>query len=142
MKITAEFNSNEELLSFINTFNTKGFIPAQGATIPVTPKKDPKPAAEVTKVETLKEADKKETPSNDVPWEDKKEEPKVEDTKKDEETKVTKEMVRAIFTTLIKAGKQADAKALTSKYGAKKVPDIKEEDYAAIFNEANALLEA
>lgn len=57
------------------------------------------------------------------------------------EPKITKEMIRAIFTKIIKVGKAAEAKALTAKYGAKKVPDLKEEDYAAVYKEANALLE-
>jgi hypothetical protein len=140
MKITAEFNSNEELMSFINTFNAKTFISGQGTAIPVIPVKDIKPTTDTKKAENPKNEDKKdtknETPAKDLPVEDKKEDPKVE------EKMITKEMVRAIFTTFIKAGMQTQAKTLTAKYGASKIPEIKEKDYAAIFNEANALLEA
>jgi len=141
MKITAEFNSNEEFLSFINTFNTKTFISDQGTTIPVTPVKDIKPTV----------VDKKDSKKEDIPKVNaevvgvseqysetvdakivKDEDPKV--------TKVTKEMVRAIFTKIIKAGKQKEAKALTAKYGASKIPEIKEGDYTAIYKEAEVLL--
>lgn len=144
MKITAEFNSNEELINFISAFSNKTVTPNPGKLAIVTPIKEDKPAANTKKAEA--EEEKKE----DIP--------KVNaeivgvsdqcsgtvdaEIVKDKDPKVTKEMVRAIFTTLIKAGKQEEAKALTSKYGAKKVPDIKEKDYTAIFNEANALLEA
>lgn len=136
MKITAEFNSNEELMNFINTFNAKTFISSQGTAIPVTPVKDIKPAADTKNTEDPKKDTKNETPAEDLPVKDKKEDPMVE------EKMITKEMVRAIFTTLIKAGMQTQAKTLTAKYGASKIPEIKEKDYAAIFNEANALLEA
>ncbi len=48
MKITAEFNSNEELASFISTFGAKGFVPEQGvASLKAT-----------KKIETVKEAGK------------------------------------------------------------------------------------
>jgi len=60
--------------------------------------------------------------------------------KKDEESKVTKEMVRAVFSQLIKKGKQKEAKELTSKYGAAKLSEVKEEDYAAILKDAEELL--
>jgi len=49
-------------------------------------------------------------------------------------------MVRAVFSKLIKAGKQQEAKDLTAKYGASKIPEIKEEDYVAILKEAEELL--
>lgn len=65
----------------------------------------------------------------------------VQTSATESEPKITKEMVRAVFTSVIKAGKAAEAKALTAKYGAKKVPDLKEEDYAAVYKEANILLE-
>lgn len=141
MKITAEFNSNEELINFISAFSTKAVTPSQEKTIPVTTVKDIKPTV----------ADKEDSKKEDIPKINaeiagvsdqysgtvdakivKDENPKV--------TKVTKEMVRAIFTKIIKAGKQQEAKALTAKYGASKIPEIKEGDYTAIYKEAEVLL--
>lgn len=57
-----------------------------------------------------------------------------------EEPKVTKETIRAAFAKLIKAGKAKEAKDITAKYGANKVPDLKEEDYASVLKEVEALL--
>lgn len=124
MKITAEFNSNEELLNFIKVFGKVqlnkdeelGVVIAENKKI--TTKKD-------KKVENL---------------EVKEEQLEITEDKKESNHKVTKEEVRAVFTKLIKAGKQKEAKELTAKYGAAKLPDVKEEDYVAIKEEAEALL--
>lgn len=121
MKITAEFNSNEELLSFISTFGAKittgqALYPVVGGTKePVT----------TNKVGTKQEV-KKETPKEEIP--------------KDEDIKITKEMVRSIFSKLIKAGKQKEAKEITERYGAKRLPDLEEEHYAAAYKDAEGLL--
>ncbi|MBD8046781.1 MULTISPECIES: hypothetical protein [Clostridium] len=136
MKITAEFNSNEELLNFINTFGANALVGTTKQETTVIEKKEDKkevikkenPVKEETKVE------KKESPK--VEEAEVKEEPKEEDTKPE----ITKEMVRATFTKLIQAGKQKEAKELTAKYGASKLPDLKEEHYAAVMKEAEALL--
>ncbi|MBV4427126.1 hypothetical protein [Clostridium tyrobutyricum] len=138
MKITAEFNSNEELLSFISTFGTKSLLPEVGVqelkevTQKPTVKKE-------TKVESTKNTKIEDKPENitkpaEAPKADKKSEPK------DEKQKITKEMVRAVFTKLIKAGKQKEAKDLTKKYGANRLPDIKEEDFEAVYKEAEELI--
>jgi two-component SAPR family response regulator len=132
MKITAEFNSNEELLNFISTFGTKTIQKAE-------PKQVVQASTRVKKVENkVTNTPKEESLPTESPKEDKTESPKED--KKEETSKITKEMIRAIFTKLIKAGKQQEAKTLTQKYGAAKVPDIKEEDYAAIYKEAEELL--
>jgi hypothetical protein len=145
MKITAEFNSVEELSSFINTFgtNTIGAIAAKQSTVVV--------AATESKKAIKSEDKPKEKIKDEVPKDDAKENvpSKEADTSgevsKGEEPpkgdpKITKEMVREVFTKIIKAGKQSEAKALTSKYGAAKLPEVKEEDYAAIFKEAEGLI--
>jgi hypothetical protein len=49
-------------------------------------------------------------------------------------------MVREKLGAAMKAGKQAEVKALVKKYGATKVPDLKEEYYKAVYEEAEALL--
>ena len=133
MKITAEFNSNEELLSFIGAFGAKNFIPSQGvaSTVSVvTPvvEKEGKPAAPIKPVEEIKEI----APSKEA------ETPKEDATK--EETKVTKEMVRERLGAIMKAGKQAEAKELVKKHGATGIPTLKEEEYAAVYEEAEVLL--
>ena len=110
MKITAEFNSINEIVDFINTFGTKigNQITIDGAKVGSKIKE--KITSPVKEAEGIKEV------------------------------KVTKEQVREVFSKLIKAGKQKEAKELTSKYGASKVGEIKEEDYAAILKDAEELL--
>lgn len=132
MKIVAEFNSNEELLSFIKTFSAKE----------VTPK------AEITEIkeeeitgQNIDLSDSARVHSTESEESETEDKPEVtEQTKEPEKTKVTKEMVRAVFTKLIKAGKQKEAKDLTKKYGANRLPDIKEEDFEAIYKEAEGLI--
>jgi len=139
MKITAEFNSNEELLSFISTFGTKAVTPlqefrAQGATLkPIEKQREkktaPKPIEKVgDKPKTVEPAKEKNKPKV------------VEQPKEPEKAEITKEMVRAVFTKLVKAGKAKEAKDLTQKYGANRIPDIKKEDYEAIYKEAEGLI--
>ena len=128
MKITAEFNSNEELLNFIKVFGEVQLKKEDQQGVGI---------AENKKITTKKESEKsKETDKKDENLEVKEEQIEI----KESNHKVTKEEVRAVFTKLIKAGKQKEAKELTAKYGASKLPDVKEEDYAAIKEEAEALL--
>lgn len=136
MKITAEFNSNEELLSFISTFGTKTVTPiqefkAQGI-IPKPIEKQQKTKAAPKLTEKVEDKPKAAEPT--------KEPEKAEQPKEPEKIEVTKEMVRAVFTKLIKAGKQKDAKELTKKYGASRLPDIKKEDFEAVYKEAEELI--
>ena len=130
MKSIAEFNSNEELLSFIKTFSAKEIISK-------------------AKIAEIKEVTDKDTELADSAPEDSPEgeESKTEDKPQanidktpDAVEKITKEMVRAAFTKLIKSGKQKEAKELTKKYGASRLPDIKEENFEAIYKEAEELL--
>lgn len=141
MKITAEFNSTEELLSFISTFGTKAAVQLEGAKVG-TKKEDKKadkvtPDKEDTKIENTKEevptVEAEKVGQDTTPTE-------IKDAEGVKEPKVTKEQVRAVFAKLIQSGKQKEAKELTTKYGANKLPDVKEEDYAAILKEAEELL--
>ena len=139
MKITAEFNSNEELLSFIGAFGAKSFIPDQGVantvsvvTPVVETKTEDKPVKE-TKVDAPKEEIKETVAPKEETI------PTKEETKP-EETKVTKEMIRERLGAIMKAGKQTEVKELVAKHGAGKLPDLKEEEYAAIYQEAEVLL--
>lgn len=143
MEITAKFNNGEEMMSFARLLlgqdNTVAFVPSHGVVADVDPSKeddtekqeDKSKEVNIPKVEA-------EVVGEDVPPTDTKESEPVEDKK--EKPKVTKEMVRAAFSKLIKAGKQKEAKELTSKYGAAKLPEVKEEDYAAILKDAEELL--
>ena len=133
MKIIAEFNSNEELSSFISTFSTTTMhagafestldvVKVDGFKIVDKPNEDVKeeaPKSDIKEIVTTKEAD--------IP-------------KEESKTEITKEMVRGLFTKIIKAGKQKEAKELTDKYGATRLPDIKIEDYSAIYKEAEELI--
>lgn len=147
MKITAEFNSTEELVSFIGAFGSETKMVAEV-------KQDVAPVVETkktTKVETIKKEDKpvKEI-KTDAPKEDIKQieiakeiEQIEQDQKADaskEEIKVTKEMVRERLGAVMKAGKQTEVKNLVAKHGASKLPDLKEEEYAAVYEEAEKLL--
>lgn len=59
------------------------------------------------------------------------------DVKKPEETKTyTFTEVRGIMAGLSGQGKKAEAKALLQKYGASKLSDVKEADYAALIKDA------
>jgi preprotein translocase subunit SecD len=144
MKIVAEFNSMEEIISFVKTFGVKTSSPVQDVSSSKVTITDNSITAEVIKDGQLNVEDKEivsqesstdeeiETASTSVEQEAEKEEV--------EEPKVSKEMVREILTKLIKAGKAQEAKNLTSKYGASRLPDLKEEYYAAVYKEAEALL--
>lgn len=136
MKITAEFNSIYEVQDFIEAFGAKAItsqITIDGAKVVGTPKENKK-IEEPNK--NVKVAEKEETQkvekSNDVT--------EVKEAKEVIEVKVTKEQVREVFSKLVKAGKQKEAKELTAKYGASKVGEVKEEDYAAILKDAEELL--
>lgn len=78
MKITAEFNSNEELLNFINTFGTTNIIqkiePKQGGQ------------ASIEKKEAIKETPKKEVKKDIKKEESKSVDPPKQDTKKEKKS--------------------------------------------------------
>ena len=92
-------------------------------------KEAPKVEAEVTGVDKS---------ANDEPVQDI--EPKEEDKKEDEGPKVTKEMVREICSRAIKAGKPGEVKKIVADHGASKIPELKEEEFAAVYKEVEALL--
>lgn len=58
-----------------------------------------------------------------------------------EEKKYTFQEVRGIMATLAAQGKKAEAKGLLTKYCANRLSEIKEEDYAALVKEAEAILD-
>ena len=140
MKIIAEFNSTEELINFVNTFGVKAIQnsePKQGIGGQVSMGVAPK---EVEKTEGPKKEEKNvEAPK--VEAEVNQESTEVKDSViVEEEPKITKEMIREKISAAMKTGKQKEVKDIVAKYGASKVPDLKEEDYAAVIKEVEALL--
>lgn len=145
MKITAEFNSTKEVLDFINTFGTKVAtqITIDGAKVGAKvgskiEEKITNPSKEVFKEEIKIEEEVPTIEAEQVGQVN--EVTSVKEVEGVKEVKVTKEQVREVFSKLIKAGKQKEAKELTSKYGASKVGEVKEEDYVAILKDAEELL--
>lgn len=119
MKIVAEFNSVEELLNFTNTFGAKTFIPMMKEKVVVeAPKKE---------VAVIEEQTKE---SNQV----------QENKASAEESQITFDMVKDICNKALKAKKSSDVKAIVAKYGAKKMSDLKEDYYQAVYEEVGGLL--
>lgn len=149
--------SIEELKDICSLIGTKvPFIGESGQAKPEV-KVDVKTAAEKTKkdkTESKKEEqpkaeDKKnETPNVEVevtgvdktPTEKPKDAEATGENKESETVTITKEMVRAICSKAIKAGKSAEVKNIVSKYGASKLPELKEEHYADAYKDVEALL--
>ena len=65
--------------------------------------------------------------------------PKKEESPKEEAKTYTFTEVRGIMAGLSGQGKKAEAKALLEKFGAKRLSDVKEEDYAALVHEAQVI---
>lgn len=159
MKINVEFNSVEEMQSFAkligapcNCNGNKVEIKApteqeakkednSKSNKKSTSKKAEKAKEEVKENHTnaIKENESEKVQAEIVGVDNTSTEP-PKDVAATEEPKVTKETIRAAFAKLIKAGKAKEAKDITAKYGANKVPDLKEEDYASVLKEVEALL--
>lgn len=99
------------------------------------------PVVEPTKEEKKEEALKAEAEvagvdksANDEPVQD------IEPKEEDKGPKVTKEMVREICSRAIKAGKPGEVKKIVADHGASKIPELKEEEFAAVYKEVEALL--
>ena len=129
MEIVAKFTSVEEMQEFINTFG--GVKEAGVINIPEPIKPVQEVKKEGIKKETPKKA-KEEPKKKDEP----KEETKKEESKKEETPTVKREDVRTAFANLVKAGKQKEAKEIISSFGANKVSEIVEENYAEAVQKA------
>lgn len=164
MKMNVEFESREELLSFVSMFGATPVTAAIsgekcGQAAPVKAdkqKEEAKPAAEKVKkdkTETKKEEPKVEEKKEEVtkvnaevtgidetPTEESPKDAEIKEENSGDQVEVTKEMVRAICSKAIKAGKSAEVKNIVSKYGAAKLPDLKEECYADAYKDVEALL--
>lgn len=147
MKITAEFNNLVEVKEFIALFGqASASIKIDGAVIAKSIRETfDKGTVDITQnIENSQTEDKQENvpkvEAEIVNVDNESTEPPKDAEVVNEDPKVTKEIVRATFTKLIKAGKQKEAKELTLKYGASKLGEVKEEDYAAIYKDAEELL--
>lgn len=134
MKIIAEFNSIEEVKEFSEAFRANEIIipPFQinsdiTNALVETKKSEDSEIKEETKAKTKKVSNKKE--EEKVVKEDVKEEKKIDFIE-----------IREIAAALVKAGKQPELAEITAKYGARKLPDLKEEDYEAVLNEFKELM--
>ena len=65
--------------------------------------------------------------------------PKEQPTPKQEEATVTFVQLRSRLSEISRSGKTAEVKELIAKYGASKLSDIAESDYAAVLSEAEGL---
>jgi len=65
--------------------------------------------------------------------------PKEQPTPKQEEATVTFVQLRSRLSEISRSGKTAEVKELIAKYGASKLSDIAETDYAAVLAEAEGL---
>ncbi len=65
--------------------------------------------------------------------------PKEQPTPKQEEATVTFVQLRSRLSEISRSGKTAEVKELIAKYGASKLSDIAESDYAAVLAEAEGL---
>lgn len=163
MRISVEFDNVEEMKEFAKSIkgecscNSEKVIniPAPVVKTAETPKEEPKETKKKTtkkadKTEDKKEQLKEEAPKveaevtgvdegvNNEPIQDV--EAKEEDKKEDEGPKVTKEMVREICSKAIKAGKPGEVKKIVADHGASKIPELKEEEFSAVYKEVEALL--
>ena len=66
--------------------------------------------------------------------------PKEQPTPKQEEVTVTFVQLRSRLSEISRSGKTAEVKELIAKYGASKLSDIAESDYAAVLAEAEGLV--
>lgn len=95
------------------------------------------PVAAPTKDSSKKVDSKTNNPEPEPEPEAKKE---ASDTKKETEAeKISFIQVREKLASLSRAGKQAQVRALIEKFGATKLSEINEEDYAALMQEAEKL---
>lgn len=140
MKITIEIETpvSEKVLN-----NLAAALAGKGITTsaPEAPTAEPEQVKPVETPKTTKTA-KKEKKVEAEPAAPAVEETKAEEvqaTKDEAEVTYTLEQVRAKLATLSRAGKQAEVKALLGEFGANKLSEVKEEDYAALMKRAEEL---
>lgn len=158
MRISVEFDNVEEMQEFAKSIH--GGCSCSETTVNINNAeviKDEAPKETIKKKNTSKKSEdkKKEEPkkedapkveaevtgvdesANNEPVKDV--EPKEEDKSAEDEPKITKEQLRAICADKMKAGKQAEVKAVFEKHGASKLPEVKEEDYVSVYKEVEAI---
>lgn len=119
MKVTFEFEVKNQTDLLAALEGLKGTLPDAVAEEPAPNKSVPEKAK----------------PATDKP----KKALKKKEDKPAEQKPTTLEEVRAVLAKLSQAGKQAEVKALITKYEAKKLSDIPADQYPALLQEAEAL---
>ena len=165
MKINVEFNTVEEMKEFADLIGTS--CKCSDKTVIVTQNEEKEVKKDNSKVDKRNLSKKSEkAKSEDKPKmeeklvEEIKEQgqeiaPKVEaetmggdetqtETVKDAEfteevLNITKEQLREICAAVMKSGKQSEVKEVFKKYGASKLPELKEKDYASAYKDVEAL---
>ena len=140
-------NSIEELKDICSLIGGTKFIPEPGQSATVNTEK-PKDVVKVKKEKVAPVEDKKEEPTKvdaevtgvDTTSTEPLKDVEVSEENSGEEVEITSVMVRAICSKAIKAGKSAEVKNIVAKYGASKLPDLKEECYADAYKDVEALL--
>lgn len=156
MKINVEFNTVEEMKEFAELIG----VPCKGndKMVAVVQNEEKEVKNNNSKEDKKKMSKKLEkTKLEEKPKEEpvQEEAPKVEAEKvgvdetpigphKDAEfteegPKITKEQLREICSSVMKSGKQSEVKEIFKKYGASKLPELKEEDYASAYKDVEAL---
>lgn len=120
MKITIEIEASSEM--------TPEVLKSIGAALGWKPATEEVPVVELTKVSEITKTTK--TKKSEATKDEKKSEPEVT---------YTLEEVRSKLADLSRAGKQAQVKALLGEFGANKLSEVKEEDYAALMKKAEEL---
>ena len=136
MKITAEFNSIDELKEFAADFTKKTDTKLTAKELNESAKKTEEI---INRAEAKEEAEKKKAfvAPDITPAEAKTEEPKTA-----EKTSVDPTEVKIFMSNLLRAGHKDDVKALLTKYGVKKLTELiddKADQLAAFYAEAKEI---
>jgi hypothetical protein len=136
INLTLTANSPEELTKVI-----KDLAASYGAPVKETKTEKAVPAKSETQAEKKTPTVVKTPESNGDAADNNSTAPAPEEktTLKEPEKEITLEEVRAKLAALSQSGKQAQVKALISKFGASKLTDIPKEKYAELMKEAEAI---
>lgn len=132
MKFVIEFNSSE----LVNAINS-GVLLTLAESVSKTDSAAIK-AGEIIREKQTKAAADKEPEKEDKQSPKTNSEPEAH-PQKEETVTYTLIQVREKLASLSRAGKQAQVKALLEKFGATKLSEVKEEDYAALMQDAEGL---
>lgn len=141
MKITIEIEtpvSERVLTNLAAALAGKGIA---ATTAPEAPTAEPEQAkpAEAPKTTKTAKKEKKVEAEPTAPAVEETPAEEVQATKDEAEVTYTLEQVRDKLANLSRAGQRAEVKALLGEFGANKLSEVKEEDYAALMKKAEEL---